>query len=227
MVVDYTKRIMLQVSSRCGGRWVAKGDLVCVAISERKDWAPANMADENDPPNFVNHWSSVSTSVTISRTPVVVFPHTDSPASSPLVQFVLVSYHGDSDGLSAVPVVKAVQHVSEFEYPSHYLIAGIDANTISPAAAVDGVESAVASAAAAATTNSTKVQQHQNPTTLLVAVRPKNFRMTVPGFADFLRAEGLVSCWGPEPPERLWTSRKARTIVQPQVKICIHYLPAV
>lgn len=48
------------------------------------------------------------------------------------VQYVVASFHGDSDGKSAVPTVGAVASVAAESYPDAKFIAGMDVNTTTP-----------------------------------------------------------------------------------------------
>jgi hypothetical protein len=43
-------------------------------------------------------------------------------------QFLLVSFHGDSDGLSTAPVLNALDRIAKQRYPGHTLIFGLDSN---------------------------------------------------------------------------------------------------
>mmetsp|Transcript_24087 Transcript_24087/g.37801 ORF Transcript_24087/g.37801 Transcript_24087/m.37801 type:complete len:473 (-) Transcript_24087:283-1701(-) len=43
--------------------------------------------------------------------------------------YLLVSFHGDTNGLATLPVVTAVDKVAKEKYPEHTLIFGLDANT--------------------------------------------------------------------------------------------------
>jgi hypothetical protein len=45
------------------------------------------------------------------------------------VKFLLASFHGDTNGLATIPVVKAVQHYLMSIVPDHKLLFGMDANT--------------------------------------------------------------------------------------------------
>jgi hypothetical protein len=49
-------------------------------------------------------------------------------------RFLLASFHGDSNGLSAQPVVQALRDVAGARFPAHLLVLGLDANTHSRAA---------------------------------------------------------------------------------------------
>ena len=50
-------------------------------------------------------------------------------------RWLLVSFHGDSDGLSTQPVVSGVHRACQRLFRDHVLLAGIDANTASHARA--------------------------------------------------------------------------------------------
>jgi len=45
------------------------------------------------------------------------------------VQYVLASFHGDTNGLASIPVVTAVHTMVKTAYPDHRLLFGLDANT--------------------------------------------------------------------------------------------------
>mmetsp|Transcript_3630 Transcript_3630/g.8334 ORF Transcript_3630/g.8334 Transcript_3630/m.8334 type:complete len:669 (+) Transcript_3630:248-2254(+) len=50
-------------------------------------------------------------------------------------KYLLSSFHGDSNGLATLPVMKAIHTVASEQYPDHTLIVGLDANTYREASA--------------------------------------------------------------------------------------------
>ena len=44
-------------------------------------------------------------------------------------QYLLASFHGDTDGLASAPVVRALHALAQASFPSHRLVFGLDANT--------------------------------------------------------------------------------------------------
>ena len=101
-------------------------------------------------------------------------------------RWLLASFHGDSNGLSAQPLVLALCDAAAVEFGDHALLAGLDANTVS--AAEEGC-------------------RHQS----------------VPGFAQCLRGQGLLSVWGPDPDPAAWTSFSSRTFMQTQLHKAVPY----
>jgi hypothetical protein len=47
------------------------------------------------------------------------------------VDYLLASFHGDSNGLSTQPFVEALDQVARTRFPAHRMIVGLDANTVS------------------------------------------------------------------------------------------------
>jgi hypothetical protein len=43
---------------------------------------------------------------------------------------MLASFHGDTNGLATVPVLKALHEAFTKSYPDHIVIFGLDANTV-------------------------------------------------------------------------------------------------
>ena len=142
------------VLAAIGGTWVAPGDLLVVSVPERGgggDEGPSGGAWGEGGP----------------------------PPPAPPRQWLLVSFHGDSSGLSTQPMLVAVADVAARAFPDHALLAGLDANT------------------------------HPD--------EGDGLRQTVAAFAAFLRAQGLVSLWGPAPDPAAWTACSSRTCVQTQL----------
>eukprot|EP00286_Rhodomonas_abbreviata_P026452 CAMPEP_0181306350 /NCGR_PEP_ID=MMETSP1101-20121128/10249_1 /TAXON_ID=46948 /ORGANISM="Rhodomonas abbreviata, Strain Caron Lab Isolate" /LENGTH=945 /DNA_ID=CAMNT_0023412393 /DNA_START=482 /DNA_END=3319 /DNA_ORIENTATION=+ len=94
-------------------------------------------------------------------------------------RYLLASFHGDTNGMATVPVLRALDDAVTQSYPDHILIFGLDANT----------------------------HKHHGP--------------SCQGVGDFhttFSAMGFGSCWGPKPTLKTWTTRNARTYLQPQLQ---------
>eukprot|EP00961_Rhodomonas_salina_P285915 3863640-Rhodomonas_salina.1 len=46
-------------------------------------------------------------------------------------RYVLASFHGDGNGFSTMPVIKALHRLMNEDLPDHFLVVGLDANTTS------------------------------------------------------------------------------------------------
>uniref|UniRef100_A0A7S1HN58 Phosphodiesterase n=1 Tax=Hemiselmis andersenii TaxID=464988 RepID=A0A7S1HN58_HEMAN len=94
-------------------------------------------------------------------------------------RYLLASFHGDTNGLATIPVLKALNEAFTKSYPDHIVIFGLDANT------------------------------------------HKQNSVNCQGIADFQQKfseMGFASCWGPSPGVHTWTTRNARTYLQPQLQ---------
>jgi hypothetical protein len=94
-------------------------------------------------------------------------------------RYFLASFHGDTNGMASLPVLRALDHATKTYYPNHILICGMDANTH---------------------------KIHSESTQGL-----ENFHHS------FLEL-GMMSCWGHSPSLATWTTRNARTYLQPQLQ---------
>jgi len=94
-------------------------------------------------------------------------------------RYLLASFHGDTNGLATVPVLKALDEAVKCSYRDHVLIFGLDANT------------------------------HKNHTPTTQGVQEFHTKFTKMGFS---------SCWGNSPTMETWTTRNARTYLQPQLQ---------
>jgi hypothetical protein len=94
-------------------------------------------------------------------------------------RYLLASFHGDTNGMASLPVLKALHAATSTYYPNHILICGMDANTH---------------------------KKHSDSTQ---------------GFENFHEAfveMGMLSCWHQGPSLDTWTTRSARTYLQPQLQ---------
>lgn len=94
-------------------------------------------------------------------------------------RYLLASFHGDTNGMASLPVLKALHAATSTYYPNHILICGMDANTH---------------------------KKHTDSTQ---------------GFENFHEAfveMGMLSCWHEGPSLDTWTTRSARTYLQPQLQ---------
>mmetsp|Transcript_43765 Transcript_43765/g.138318 ORF Transcript_43765/g.138318 Transcript_43765/m.138318 type:complete len:949 (-) Transcript_43765:52-2898(-) len=94
-------------------------------------------------------------------------------------RYLLASFHGDTNGLASLPVLKALHEAITTSYPDHVFICGIDANTH---------------------------KQHGSNC------------QGVNHFHDAFAEMGMDSCWGETPSVKTWTTRNARTYLQPQLQ---------
>ena len=94
-------------------------------------------------------------------------------------RYFLASFHGDTNGMASLPVLRALDDATKTYYPNHILICGMDANTH---------------------------KIHSESTQGL-----ENFHHS------FLEL-GMMSCWGHSPSLATWTTRNARTYLQPQLQ---------
>ena len=117
---------------------------------------------------------------------------------------LLASFHGDSDGRTAAPVLAALHALARERFPRHLLLLGIDANTAHRPDAPPHGPAAPASPIAIST----------KPVALAEEARAG---LGVGEFADFLAERGLASCWGRRGElGGVWTTFSARTHLQPQ-----------
>mmetsp|Transcript_36321 Transcript_36321/g.58576 ORF Transcript_36321/g.58576 Transcript_36321/m.58576 type:complete len:859 (+) Transcript_36321:178-2754(+) len=94
-------------------------------------------------------------------------------------RYFLASFHGDTNGMASLPVLRALNEAISTYYPDHVLICGMDANTH---------------------------KKHSDST--------QGFQNFHESFMDM----GMVSCWGLSPSLSTWTTRNARTYLQPQLQ---------
>jgi len=94
-------------------------------------------------------------------------------------RYFLASFHGDTNGMASLPVLRALNEAISTYYPDHILICGMDANTHK--------------------THSDSTQGFEN-------------------FHDSFMQMGMLSAWGLGPSLATWTTRNARTYLQPQLQ---------
>ena len=128
---------------------------------------------------------------------------------------LLASFHGDSDGRTAGPVLAALHDLARDRYPGHLLLLGIDANTASRTAPPPTCQLDPAPLSA-----DTEVCVSPVLTAAAAAAEGGDASggLSVEGWEALLAARGLSSCWaGRDDAAGLWTTFSARTLLQPQV----------
>jgi hypothetical protein len=129
-----------------GGMWTAPGDLCAIAIKSvdgrRYAHAPtlvnATLAHMHTP--LLVHKHSRSTLCKHSRSTLwtvgsLWLHHATRFICSHLQcvcgRYLLASFHGDTNGLATIPVIKALHEACVNSFPDHIAVFGLDANTVS------------------------------------------------------------------------------------------------